>query len=59
MPDYRRDINDSDYDEPYEERKRKFTNRPVPNYLRECVNRTKSGGENEINTFKKRKKVLS
>ncbi len=53
--DYRIDINDSDYDEPYEERKRKFTNRPVPNYLREYIKRRK----NEINTFKKRKKVLS
>ena len=38
--DYRIDINDSDYDDPYdEEPKRKFTNRPVPNYLREYVER--------------------
>ena len=45
MPDYRIDIKDSDYPDPYEERKRKFHYRPVPNYLREYVNRTKSGGE--------------
>ncbi len=45
--DYRININENDYEQPYEERKRKFTNRPVPNYLREYVNRTKSGGENE------------
>ncbi len=54
--DYRIDINDSDYPDPYdEEPKRKFHYRPVPNYLREYIKRR----EDEINTFKKRKKVLS
>ena len=43
--DYRINIKDSDYDPPYETRKRKFTNRPIPNYLREYVNRTKKGGK--------------
>ena len=44
--DYRIDINDSDYPDPYdEEPKRKFHYRPIPNYLREYVNRTKKGGK--------------
>ena len=44
MSDYRININDNDYDEPYEERKRKFHYRPIPNYLRECVTKTISRG---------------
>ena len=40
MPDYRIDIKDSDYPDPYEEEpKRKFHYRPIPNYLREYVER--------------------
>ena len=45
MSDYRININEADYEQPYEEPKRKFHYRPIPNYLREYVNRTKSGGE--------------
>ena len=38
MPDYRINISDSDYPDPYdEEPKRKFHYRPIPNYLREYV----------------------
>ena len=54
MSDYRIDINDSDYDEPYEERKRKFTNRPVPNYLREYIKRRENVCSRSSSTTRKR-----
>lgn len=42
MSDYRININENDYEQPYEEPKRKFHYRPIPNYLRECVNKEKT-----------------
>jgi len=35
--DHRIQIKDNDYPQPYERHKRKFTNRPIPNSLRKCI----------------------
>ena len=47
--DYRINIKDSDYDPPYETRKRKFHYRPIPNYLREYVKKEETDGQREGN----------
>ena len=51
MPDYRVNINENDYEQPYEEPKRKFHYRPIPNYLREYVKK-----ESMKNDYKRNEK---
>ena len=55
MSDYRIDIKDSDYPDPYdEEPKRKFHYRPVPNYLREYIKRRENVCSRSSSTTRKR-----